>query len=113
MTFPVPYLESSTPLLSAEYSLFFLRPSSFRVSSFHYLEAFGRSHVFTDRTTALIVGAGPTGLATALSLLHHGFHDFIIVDALPQGRISDPCYATPPLSRYVLFLIMLLFVSKP
>jgi len=39
-----------------------------------------------DRTTALIVGAGPTGLATALSLLHHGFQDFIVVDALPQGK---------------------------
>ncbi|KAG9316019.1 hypothetical protein JVU11DRAFT_3680 [Chiua virens] len=39
-----------------------------------------------DRTTVLIVGAGPTGLAAALSLLHHGFHDFIIVDALSHGE---------------------------
>lgn len=37
-----------------------------------------------NQTTILIVGAGPTGLAAALSLLHHGFHDFIIVDALSQ-----------------------------
>ncbi|KAG8214361.1 hypothetical protein J3R82DRAFT_9350 [Butyriboletus roseoflavus] len=39
-----------------------------------------------DKTTVLIVGAGPTGLVTALSLLHHGFHDFIIVDAMSQGQ---------------------------
>ena len=38
-----------------------------------------------DKTTVLIVGAGPTGLGAALSLLHHDFHDFIIVDAVPQG----------------------------
>lgn len=38
-----------------------------------------------DRTTVLIVGAGPTGLAAALSLLHRGFRDFIIVDAISQG----------------------------
>ncbi|KAI6123152.1 hypothetical protein EDD16DRAFT_682304 [Pisolithus croceorrhizus] len=36
-------------------------------------------------TTVLIVGAGPTGLATALSLVHHGFKDFVIVDALEKG----------------------------
>ncbi|KAG8214364.1 hypothetical protein J3R82DRAFT_9353 [Butyriboletus roseoflavus] len=39
-----------------------------------------------DKTTVLIVGAGPTGLATALSLIHHGCHDFIIVDAMSQGQ---------------------------
>lgn len=39
-----------------------------------------------DHTTVLIIGAGPTGLAAALSLLHHGFHDFLIVDAQPQGE---------------------------
>ena len=39
-----------------------------------------------DKTTVLIVGAGPAGLGVALSLLHHGFHDFIIVDAIPQGQ---------------------------
>ncbi|KAG6333153.1 hypothetical protein ID866_5935 [Astraeus odoratus] len=37
-------------------------------------------------TCALIVGAGPTGLATALSLIHHGFNDFVIVDALEKGE---------------------------
>jgi 2-polyprenyl-6-methoxyphenol hydroxylase-like FAD-dependent oxidoreductase len=41
------------------------------------------------RTTVLIVGAGPAGLAAALSLLHHGFHDFIIVDAISQGKNSS------------------------
>ncbi|KAF8547727.1 hypothetical protein OG21DRAFT_1449962, partial [Imleria badia] len=39
-----------------------------------------------DNTTILIVGAGPTGLATALSLLHHGFRNFVIVDAVLHGE---------------------------
>lgn len=39
-----------------------------------------------DSTTVLIVGAGPTGLAAALSLLHHGFRDFVIVDAVQDGK---------------------------
>ena len=39
-----------------------------------------------DKTTVLIVGAGPAGLAAALSLLHHGFHDFIILDAMSRGE---------------------------
>ena len=39
-----------------------------------------------EKTTVLIVGAGPAGLAAALSLLHHGVHDFIIVDAIAQGQ---------------------------
>ncbi|KAG6381482.1 hypothetical protein JVT61DRAFT_62 [Boletus reticuloceps] len=42
-----------------------------------------------SRTTVLIVGAGPAGLAAALSLLHHGFHDFVIVDAISQGQNSS------------------------
>ncbi|KAG6333151.1 hypothetical protein ID866_5933 [Astraeus odoratus] len=29
---------------------------------------------------------GPTGLAVALSLIHHGFNDFVIVDALERGE---------------------------
>ncbi|KAL4065167.1 hypothetical protein V8B97DRAFT_2086762, partial [Scleroderma yunnanense] len=37
-------------------------------------------------TCTLIVGAGPTGLATALSLIHHGFRDFVIVDAINKGE---------------------------
>ncbi|KAH0826179.1 hypothetical protein J3R83DRAFT_5611 [Lanmaoa asiatica] len=39
-----------------------------------------------DNTTVLIVGAGPAGLAAALSLLHHGFRDFVIVDAVQHGE---------------------------
>jgi len=39
-----------------------------------------------DSTTVLIVGAGPSGLAAALSLLHHDFHDFVIVDAVQHGE---------------------------
>ncbi|KAL4071604.1 hypothetical protein V8B97DRAFT_411191 [Scleroderma yunnanense] len=37
-------------------------------------------------TPILIVGAGPTGLATALSLIHHGIRDFTIVDAVTKGE---------------------------
>lgn len=39
-----------------------------------------------NSTTVLIVGAGPSGLAAALSLLHHGFKQFVIVDAVEQGE---------------------------
>ncbi|KAG1753508.1 FAD/NAD(P)-binding domain-containing protein [Suillus lakei] len=39
-----------------------------------------------NNTSVLIVGAGPSGLVTALSLLHHGFKDFIVVDAVEQGE---------------------------
>ena len=33
-----------------------------------------------ERTTVLIIGAGPTGLSTAISLVHHGFREFIIAE---------------------------------
>ncbi|EGO20635.1 hypothetical protein SERLADRAFT_358045 [Serpula lacrymans var. lacrymans S7.9] len=39
-----------------------------------------------ESTTVLIVGAGPTGLAAALSLIHHGVRDFVIVDTVLQGQ---------------------------
>ncbi|KAG2132507.1 FAD/NAD(P)-binding domain-containing protein [Suillus bovinus] len=39
-----------------------------------------------NTTTVLIVGAGPSGLVAALSLLHRGFKDFVIVDAVRQGQ---------------------------
>ena len=42
-----------------------------------------------QNTTILIVGAGPTGLATALSLIHHGNRDFVIVDSANQGLNSS------------------------
>jgi 2-polyprenyl-6-methoxyphenol hydroxylase-like FAD-dependent oxidoreductase len=43
----------------------------------------------TQRTTLLIVGAGPTGLAAALSLVENGFRDLIIVDeAVERGKAS-------------------------
>ena len=39
------------------------------------------SDMSTTQTSVLIVGAGPSGLAAALSLVKSGFRDFIIVDA--------------------------------
>ncbi|KAJ8582053.1 FAD/NAD(P)-binding domain-containing protein [Rhizopogon salebrosus TDB-379] len=39
-----------------------------------------------ESTAVLIVGAGPAGLTAALSLIHHGCRDFIIVDAALEGR---------------------------
>jgi 2-polyprenyl-6-methoxyphenol hydroxylase-like FAD-dependent oxidoreductase len=39
-----------------------------------------------ESTAVLIVGAGPAGLAAALSLIHHGCRDFVIVDAALEGR---------------------------
>jgi len=39
-----------------------------------------------ESTTVLIVGAGPAGLTAALSLIHHGCRDFIIVDAIAEGQ---------------------------
>lgn len=40
-------------------------------------------------TDILIVGAGPTGLACALSLLKAGYIDFTIVDAVARGENSS------------------------
>lgn len=39
-----------------------------------------------NRTTVLIVGAGPSGLVATLSLIHHGFKDFLVVDAVEEGE---------------------------
>ncbi|KAJ6449790.1 FAD/NAD-P-binding domain-containing protein [Mycena sanguinolenta] len=42
-----------------------------------------------SQTTVLIVGAGPCGMAAALSLNHQGIHDIVIVDALLAGENSS------------------------
>ncbi|KAJ7793294.1 hypothetical protein B0H14DRAFT_2927210 [Mycena olivaceomarginata] len=39
-----------------------------------------------QRTTVLIVGAGPCGMAAALSLNHQGIQDIVIVDAILPGE---------------------------
>ncbi|KAF8228174.1 FAD/NAD(P)-binding domain-containing protein [Tricholoma matsutake] len=39
-----------------------------------------------ERTTVLIIGAGPSGLSTALSLVHQGFRDLVIVEARSSRR---------------------------
>jgi threonine dehydrogenase-like Zn-dependent dehydrogenase len=38
------------------------------------------------RTTILVVGAGPSGLACAISLFNQGCRDIVVVDALLQGE---------------------------
>ena len=58
-----------------------------------------------DTTIVLIVGAGPTGLAAALSLLHHGFRDFVIVDAVQHGENTSRALVVHPATLEVsLFL---------
>ncbi|KAG1770264.1 hypothetical protein EDD22DRAFT_867066 [Suillus occidentalis] len=42
-----------------------------------------------ENTTVLIVGAGPAGLTTALSLAHNRCHDFVVVDAIFEGHNSS------------------------
>ncbi|KZT11384.1 FAD/NAD(P)-binding domain-containing protein [Laetiporus sulphureus 93-53] len=44
-------------------------------------------------TDVLIVGAGPTGLACALSLLHVGCSNFVVVDCVTQGQNSSRALA--------------------
>lgn len=39
------------------------------------------------QTTVLIVGAGPSGLAAAISLVKNGCKDIVIVDAEPDRSI--------------------------
>ncbi|KAJ7172971.1 FAD/NAD-P-binding domain-containing protein [Mycena crocata] len=41
------------------------------------------------QTTVLICGAGPAGMAAALSLHHHKIHDVVIVDSLLAGQNSS------------------------
>ena len=52
----------------------------------------------------LIVGAGPTGLAAAASLFHHGCKDIVIVDAVER---------TPDTSRAMAIHAATLEVRKP
>ncbi|KAF8636453.1 hypothetical protein AX17_003269 [Amanita inopinata Kibby_2008] len=42
-----------------------------------------------QHSTVLVVGAGPSGLAAAISLLHHGCQDVIIVDAAETRPVSS------------------------
>ncbi|KAJ6562339.1 hypothetical protein B0H19DRAFT_944400 [Mycena capillaripes] len=42
-----------------------------------------------SRTTVLIVGAGPCGMAAALSLNQQGIHEIVIVDAIAAGENSS------------------------
>ncbi|KAI0316675.1 FAD/NAD(P)-binding domain-containing protein [Amylostereum chailletii] len=44
---------------------------------------------FPTETTVLIVGAGPAGMACALSLRSHGVKDIVVVDAVEQGDHSS------------------------
>lgn len=42
-----------------------------------------------QQTTLLIVGAGPTGLAAAISLVNQGFRDFIIVESNANRPVAS------------------------
>ncbi|KAJ7653014.1 hypothetical protein B0H17DRAFT_1147202 [Mycena rosella] len=42
-----------------------------------------------QQTTVLIVGAGPCGMAAAVSMYHQGLRDITIVDALLPGENSS------------------------
>ena len=46
-----------------------------------------------ESTTFLIVGAGPSGLGCALSLIRQGHRDLVIVDAVLQGENSSRAVA--------------------
>jgi 2-polyprenyl-6-methoxyphenol hydroxylase-like FAD-dependent oxidoreductase len=47
-----------------------------------------------DRTTILIVGAGPSGLACAISLINQGCRDIVVVDAVSQGDNTSRALVT-------------------
>jgi 2-polyprenyl-6-methoxyphenol hydroxylase-like FAD-dependent oxidoreductase len=46
-----------------------------------------------QRTTFLVVGAGPSGLACAISLVKHGCSDVVLVDAVVQGENTSRALA--------------------
>jgi len=51
------------------------------------------TNMLPESTTVLIVGAGPTGLATAISLLNQGCRDIVIVDAVLLGENTSRAMA--------------------
>ena len=56
-------------------------------------------------TSILIVGAGPVGLALALSLSFQGHDDFVVVEAIEKG-------AKPTSSRAIVMHCSTIEVSK-
>ncbi len=44
------------------------------------------SESLPSSTTVLVVGAGPAGMACALSLRSSGVRDMVVVDAIPYGQ---------------------------
>lgn len=42
-----------------------------------------------EQTTILIVGAGPTGLAAAISLVKQGFTDIMVIDAESRTQLTS------------------------
>ena len=46
-----------------------------------------------ERVTVLIVGAGPTGMAAALSLHKHGLTDVLVVDCVMTGENTSRALA--------------------
>ena len=66
-------------------------------------------------TTLFIVGAGPTGLAAAISLTRNGVHDFMIVDAASikdEGSRAIAIHAaTPEVRLKSLYSTLILHLS--
>jgi 2-polyprenyl-6-methoxyphenol hydroxylase-like FAD-dependent oxidoreductase len=56
------------------------------------------------QTTVLVVGAGPTGLACAISLIKHGVSDITVVDAVSQGENTSRAIVVHAATLEVLLL---------
>lgn len=55
-----------------------------------------------ESTTALIVDAGPSGLAAALSLVHHGIRDIVLADVVIYRWEVDMLFGQIVRARYVI-----------
>ena len=63
-----------------------------------------------QRTTFLIVGAGPTGLACAIAMVKQGCkpEDIVIVDAVMQGQNTSRAMAIHAATLEVAVLLLLM-----
>jgi hypothetical protein len=63
-----------------------------------------------EATTFLIVGAGPSGLGAAISLVQEGCRDLVIVDAVLEGENTSRAIVV---HAATLEVMILLFDSSP